>query len=119
MIKRFLIILVMLFWCSAGVAMDVKEYLHTRQNGSNADQKSLDIYILGVGTGFFWSYVISSTAEEDTMFCPPKNFGPTAYDYRSFIDAEIVYFKSKNLPYENFGIELFMANYLIRIYPCK
>ena len=46
MIKRFLIILVMLFWCSAGVAMDVKEYLHTRQNGSNADQKLLDFYIL-------------------------------------------------------------------------
>ena len=119
--KKLLGILVLglLLSDNAYAKITVKEYLDKRQNDNKLEQEMLDVYIQGVGKGYFWSAVIHDVINQDKIYCAPSEFKPTKYDYRSFIDAEIVYAKSKGALPKDHAIEMLMGYYLNRTYPYK
>jgi hypothetical protein len=97
---------------SVGNSFSVTEYRNAlRQNGS---KQAIEMYVIGVGQGIFWSSVYTKASGSAQIFCPPGDMTFTGDIILSVVNSGL---KKTSLPGET-SVELFMIDEFKRVFPC-
>ena len=107
-------------------AVDVSLYQDIKDNGTKTDKLAIEWYIKGLWSGYFW-YPINHKVigkgkkfekNNPSLYCVPAD-GKIKGKAQEFIDAEILYQKQNNELYDDDSLEIILAQYLNRTFPCK
>ena len=97
---------------SLGNSFSITEYRNAlRQIGS---KQAMEMYIIGVGQGIFWSSVYTKSIGSSPVFCPPSDMAFTGDIILSVVSSGL---KKTSLSGET-PVELFMINEFQRVFPC-
>jgi hypothetical protein len=95
-----------------GNAFSITEYRSAlRQTGS---KQAIEMYVIGVGQGIFWSSVYTKAAGSTPVFCPPGDMTFTGDIILSVVNSGL---KKSSLSGET-SVELFMIDEFKRVFPC-
>ena len=107
-------------------ALDVGAYQDIKENGNDKDKLALEYYLKGLWQGYFWYHVTHEVVgkgkefgkNNPSVFCPsPDN--EIKGKAEEFIDSEILYQKQNNKLHDSDTLEVILAEYLNRTFPCK
>lgn len=109
----FLFAIVALNLCSAANAFTIDEYRNAiRKNGG---KQAVEMYVIGVGQGIFWSSVYSkSVLGRSPIFCPPGDLTITGEIILSIVNSGL---KKTSMSGDQ-PIELFVVTELRQVFPC-
>jgi hypothetical protein len=97
---------------SVGNSFTITEYRNAlRQSGS---KQAIEMYIIGVGQGIFWSSVYTKFNGSAPVFCPPGDMTFTGDIILSVVNSGL---KKTSLSGET-SVELFMIDEFKRVFPC-
>jgi len=120
MMKRFLMILVMVLWCSNAYAeLDVATYLEIKKKNDTQANNLVDSYISGIGSGLFWSNTAAGFQGGKELYCQPTGLALGLDNYVDFLDREIdQQINSGNLD-DNNSVGMLILKHLQKVFPCK
>ncbi|TXH81178.1 MAG: hypothetical protein E6Q77_08595 [Rhizobium sp.] len=80
-----------------------------------------DVYVSGVGEGFFWSNIAIQSRGDSGMYCPPQKLGITGSQYVKLLDdyvADKTHYRANFSPPDTeVAFVLYLA--LLDAFPCK
>ncbi|EIC19834.1 hypothetical protein [Thiorhodovibrio frisius] len=117
MIKSPLITLNLLFillitLSSRSFSLSIEDY--DKERGISSDK--LDVFISGLGQGYFWSNVILAADKKNTLYCQPQTLILTTEDYLAIIDKQLA--KHRKNWGTDVSIEMILFLGLAATYPC-
>ncbi len=96
----------------AGNAFSIDEYRNAlRRDGG---KQAVEMYVIGVGQGIFWSSVYNKSVGQGSIFCPPSDLTLTGDIILSVVNSGL---KKTSMSGDK-PIELFMIAEFRRVFPC-
>ena len=115
MMKK-LVLIALVITCQSSFAMDASAYLEAN---TPARKQVLEMYIAGVGQGFFWANIEAKNATKVALFCPPTTMTLNSQNYVALLDQQIALYKDTNRVKDTLPVELVLLRALQDNFPCK
>ena len=115
MMKK-LVLIALVTTCQSSFAMDASAYLEAN---TPAKKQVLEMYVGGVGQGFFWANIEAKNSTKVALFCPPNTMALNSQNYVALLDQQIAFYKDTNRFKESLPIELVLLRALQDNFPCK
>ena len=112
--KKFIFTFSFLMFSQFVSAYTIAEYKTEIQKGG-VNKDYMEMYVIGVGQGFFWASIDSELKKKSAIFCPPKKL--------PFIGGMILSVLSNGIKdtrmRESDPVEYLLLNELIKVFPCN
>ena len=122
MMKRFLMILVMVSWCSVALAeITVGKYLEMKKDNDPQVMNVIKGYVSGIGSGARWYYIILHMEHgiKTKVYCVPDSLELNVENYISFLDEKIELVKKAGKFDPDAPIGMYIIHRLQEVFPCK
>ena len=122
MTKRFLMILVMVSWCSVVSAeITVGKYLEMKKDNDPQVMNVIKGYVSGIGDGALWYYVVLHMEHgiKTKVYCVPDSLELNVENYISFLDEKIELVKKAGKFDPDAPIGMYIIHRLQEVFPCK
>ncbi len=112
-------ILLALFLSAANAfAFPVQDY-EARLNKDKNSQETVEIYVLGLGTGYAWSNTVLENEGRPLLYCQPRTLSLTNENYIRILDAHIARIREYRSDVVQLPVAFVLLRGLVHTFPCR